>query len=89
MYVDDTMPVRIPKKVFGILAKLKAKRMQATGKQLSNGELIAQSVEESYMNALKKPERSIMELDGFIKGGARSNATEEIDEVVYGGDPNG
>ncbi len=88
MYSDETIPIRVPKRVFKLLHKLKARKMQITGNQLSNGELIAQSVEEAYMKSSVKPKHSIMELSGFIKGGKKSNATKDLDEVLYGGDPN-
>ncbi len=91
MYAEDTIPVRIPRRALRTLHKLKAKRMLSTGKKVSDALIIEEVVEFVSKNEgafMKKPGTNWSKLAGIIKGGPKTNATEELDEVLYGGDPN-
>jgi hypothetical protein len=58
---------------------------------MSEGRIIEAAVMhlEEHEEALEKAGRSVKDFDvtdwiGFVKGGPKTNATEELDEVVYG-----
>ena len=90
MYVDDSVPLRIPKSALADLRRLKAKKMQIEGRNVADAEIIAELVafgrkneEKLFRSAGKK--RSFLDLKGFLpKGGPKTYTAKEIDEVVYG-----
>ena len=91
MHADETVPVRIPRRVLERLARLKGEQMRLTGKKVSDGLLIGKTVEFAYSRkdefVGRKRQVDFRKLSGIIKGGPRTNATGEIDDVLYGGDP--
>jgi len=92
MYVDDSVPLRIPKSALADLRRLKARKMQIEGRNVADAEIISELVAFGRKNEelLFKPagkKRSILELAGFLPskpGEPKTYTAKEIDEVVYG-----
>lgn len=82
---------KVPKTLDKKLKHLQAKYQLRHGKRISEARIIETAVEylEKDEEALapRSHEKSMHALSdwlGFVKGGPKTNATEELDRVVYG-----
>ena len=88
MYVDDSVPLRIPKSALADLRRLKARKMQIEGRNVADAEIIAELVAFGRKNEdkfLERPKIDFSKLIGTINTGKKSNATKELDDVIYEG----
>ncbi len=81
------MPARIPRNALPLLHRLKAKKMMERGEKISDAQVIAEALrfeEQHEQTPLKEKKFNILDFVGFIKGGPRTNATRDLDKVLYG-----
>ena len=82
---------KVPRSVDGPLKRIQARFQLKHRKRISEAKIIGAAVEhlEEHAEELdklepRKKQYEITDLIGLIKGGPRTNATEELDDVVYG-----
>jgi hypothetical protein len=71
-----------------VLRKFKAKMMLAENKRVTDAEAMAAVLEiaSAHENELGRGQTvSFFDCIGLLKGGPRTNAAKEVDEVVYNG----
>ncbi|MBI5036647.1 hypothetical protein HZC09_04860 [Candidatus Micrarchaeota archaeon] len=83
----EYMTVKIPKNAKPLLCRFQAECMLETGAKVSEAQAIKKALEDAFEHKKEKRQEkkySLKDLKGIVKGGPRTNATEEIDSVVYG-----
>lgn len=69
-----------------LVYRFQAKYVLKTGEKLTEAKAIKKGMEYAlaHIDEKKTKKYSLKDLKGIIKGGPKTNATEEIDHVVYG-----
>ena len=79
--------LRVSEKVMNQLHRLKARLILEREAKVSDAEVVREAVEFTLENQRKIPfgkKKSLKDFAGIIKGGPRSNAAEDLHEVLYG-----
>jgi hypothetical protein len=88
MYVDDSVPLRIPKSALADLRRLKAKKMQIEGRNVADAEIVAELVAFGRRNEdkfLEAPKIDFSKLIGTVSTRKGANATRDLDKLIYEG----
>lgn len=77
---------KLPKDAESLLHRFQATHILNTGEKLNEGQAMKKALEYALEHETEKKEKKydLKDLCGFIKGGPKSNAAEEVDRVVYG-----
>ncbi len=76
---------KVPKDIVPAITELQAEYTLAEGRRVTEGEIIRRAVRELARKPLaSKKKYTLADLCGSVKGGPRTNAAEDLDEVVYG-----
>lgn len=86
MYAEKSVPTRIKRVSLPALRRLKARLMLEEGRNVSDADVISKALEFTLRNeaAKKRGEGSLLSCAGIIKGGKPTNASVDVDEVLYG-----
>jgi len=88
MYVDDSVPLRVPKSALADLRRLKARKMQIEGRNVADAEMISELVAFGRKNEdlfLETPKIDFSKLIGTLSTGKGANATRDLDDTIYEG----
>ena len=86
--VYESVPIRVRKSSLPDLRRLKAELMLAEGRNVSDAEVVTRALKLALESKhAKKKGKGLLDYAGFIKGGPRTNATKDLDEVLYGEKP--
>ena len=82
----EYITVKIPRKAMPIITELQAHETLAEGRRVTQGEVVLEALEERKNRRLatEKKKYTFNDFIGSIKGGKKSNATKEIDDLLYG-----
>ncbi len=82
---SPTVPVRIRRDSLKRLRRIKARRMLAEERLVSDADVIDEALKKADRLEIKAKKKTVNLLDfaGFIKGGPRTNSAVDADEVVY------
>ena len=80
---------KLPKDAESLLHRFQAEYVLETGEKITEAKAMKKALEYALTHQAegkrkKKAKYSFWDLNGIIKGGPKTNATEEIDHVVYG-----
>lgn len=76
---------KFPREISSDLRELTAEYTLAEGRKVTEGEIMIRAMREFKAKPIsKKKKHTFWDLYGSLKGGPKSNATQEIDDVVYG-----
>ncbi len=87
---SDSVPIRISRRSLKVLRTLKAEKMLEEERNVSDAEVVEEALEIAKRHRVvraKEKKIDFWSMAGFIKGGPRTNATRDLDEVLYGEKP--
>ncbi|MBI4360144.1 hypothetical protein HY572_00025 [Candidatus Micrarchaeota archaeon] len=79
---------KVPEDAQPLLNRFQAEYTLETGEKITEGQAFKKALQDALKyrkeKRVNRKRYSLKDLKGFIKGGLKTNATEEIDHVVYG-----
>ena len=76
---------KVPRAVVPVIRELQAELTLSEGRRVTEAEVIATAVNSFAGRPVIMKKYSLRDLCGSIKGGSKTNATRDLDRVVYGG----